>query len=254
MKNLRKHVKKIIAERKASGRYIPVKKPGLHGIFDGETFSPDRFEDAAADLDSLMAGGTLLKDGGATKVAKIEFDGGCYVIKRYNWRGWRKGLRYRIKGARARRVWLYGHLLPIIEVNTPRPVCTVEKSKSGIVRNSYVINEYVLGTRLHDYLCGEHRTDSECVEILGKMRTLFETLHSHRITHGDLKRSNVLVTNGDICLIDLDATTLHRTGLVYWLKRRRDIGRFTERMLAEDTPPHIRRYCRELLIVPMVSD
>ncbi len=248
MPYLRTQIKHDLRARLSSDRDAVLRRKGMRGVYDSETFKPEDFESIAWQIDTLMDAGTLLKDGGATKVAKITRHGRSYVIKRYNWRGWRKGIRYMLKGSRARRVWFYGHLLPEAGVHTPQPVGWLEKSKNAMVRKSYIIHEYVPGVRLHDYLCDGRRTRHECVAVLKKMREVFENMHSHRITHGDMKRSNVLVAGNEICLIDLDAVALNRSKLVHRLKRRRDIKRFAERMHADDTPPHIRRLCRQMLL------
>ncbi len=230
MTDLIKQVKKDLRQRLGDGRDVRIRRNGMRGVFDSEVPGAGRIEDLAEDMDRLMEGGSLLKDGGATRVAKVRIGGCDCVIKRYNWRGWVKGIRYMLKGSRARHVWFYGHLLGRIGVMTPRPVCWLEKSRSGIVRQSYIVAEYVEGVELYDYLRNENRTEPERRAILGKMNDLFGKLHAHRITHGDMKRSNILVAGEDICLIDLDATRRHRFGLIHKVRRTRDRRRFSDRM------------------------
>ena len=51
---------------------------------------------------------------------------------------------------------------------------------------------------------------------------LFETLHVLRISHGDLKATNLLWHGGRVFVIDLDALVQHRSGLAHARAWRRD--------------------------------
>ena len=63
------------------------------------------------------------------------------------------------------------------------------------------------------------KTLGEIVEILCKLR-------HERISHGDLKASNILLSSRGPVLIDLDAMRQHKTESTYQQAARKDINRF----------------------------
>ncbi len=245
MNDLIAQTQQDLSRRLKDGRDRILEDTGLRGVFDGNALDEKDAADVAVNPDAIMDGGVALKNGGATRVAGVRLGEDDYVIKRYNWRGWAKGLRYMIKGSRARRVWFYAHLLGRIGVYTQRPVLWLERSRSGIVRFSYIMTRHVEGLSLFDYLLDSDRSDSERRAILDEAAGVLQKLSSHRITHGDMKRSNVLVSDGRICLIDLDAAVLNRTGIMHRIRERRDVRIFFDRMLGQDMPDEIRRMVQQ---------
>ncbi len=247
MNDLRSKTKVYLNDRLKSGRDTALQHKGFKGVIDTEELDIDHFKEFLKDIDSTMTGSALIKDGGATKVANLHINGEDYILKRYNWRGWRKGLRYMIKGSRARHVWFYGHLLNSIDVGSPGPVCWLEKVRKNIVRESYVLTKYVNGITLFEYLRAHAHSAQDKQNLLNKMKEVFQKLFSYRITHGDMKRSNVLVVNNNICLIDLDATALNRNSFIYKIRKGRDLKRFLEKMESDEIPEDIINTCRSMV-------
>jgi len=64
------------------------------------------------------------------------------------------------------------------------------------------------------------------VNIAAALLTLFGTLHALRISHGDLKATNLLWHDGQVVLIDLDAMTQHRSSRTHAQAWQRDRARF----------------------------
>ncbi len=241
---LSRNIRQYLKERRTGGRDVFIRSRGIKGLFDSRALSAGCIEEITKNVDDLIEDGVVLKDGGATKVSRVGIAGRSYVIKRYNWRGCITALRYMIKGSRARRVWLCGHMLESVGVHTPRPVCWLEKSRCGVVVNSYIINEYVEGVRLFHYLRDEKTRDSERFAILKKMLDVLLMMHSNRVTHGDLKLSNVLVSGGEIYLVDLDATARNRFWFVHRAMMRKEIQRFWDRLDTGKAPEEIKRKIR----------
>ncbi len=246
MSTIKKQIRKDLKHKLNSNIHNRLNERGVKGVYDCRIITDDAVEPIANDIDSLMESGRILKDGGACKVALVEAAGRKMVVKRYNWRGWLKGLRYQVKGSRARRVWFYGHLLPAIGIPTPQPFAWLERSEKGIVRKSYIINEYIEAPTLFDFLCDSTKPHEERADVLEDLHGMFKTMHRHRLTHGDMKRSNILVADGRILLIDLDATTLHRSRLVYEIKRKRDLARFWECIEDNNVPVSLLQKCEDI--------
>ena len=71
-----------------------------------------------------------------------------------------------------------------------------------------------------------HGAPLGAAEIAAALLTLFGTLHALRISHGDLKATNLLWHDGQVVLIDLDAMTQHRSSRTHAQAWQRDRARF----------------------------
>ena len=62
--------------------------------------------------------------------------------------------------------------------------------------------------------------------ILSEAGLLFSRLREHRLSHGDLKASNILWYEGNLYLIDLDAAKMHKHERLFKRAHTRDRARF----------------------------
>lgn len=72
------------------------------------------------------------------------------------------------------------------------------------------MNTLCAGPNLLDHLAPHVASGPPAAES-SALRTLFATLHRERISHGDLKATNLLWQDGRVVLIDLDAMQQHRS-------------------------------------------
>ena len=86
-------------------------------------------------------------------------------------------------------------------------------------RRAWLVTECCPGISLFDHLSAEQEPPAPEAAAIA---TLFATLHRLKISHGDLKATNLLWHAGRIWLIDLDATTQHRSAAAYRKAWRRD--------------------------------
>ena len=196
------------------------------------------------ELDSRMAQGQSLKKGTTSDVSRIKWNNRDIVVKRYNHTGFFHSLRHTIKGSRAKRGWLYGRHLESLDVTTPKPLAYIEQRKHGLLWQSWLITEYVEGRRFDSFLCNDGIAEQERLEMIRKIIQTLENLWNNRITHGDLKHTNILITPDCPVLTDLDAIRLHRCSLIYKIKRTKDIRRFLKK---KDIPPSIYQHCQSIM-------
>jgi len=64
--------------------------------------------------------------------------------------------------------------------------------------------------------------------MMGQVEQILQQMELYRITHGDLKRANIIITNHGPVLIDLDSLKVHRLGFLFGYYRRKDIARITD--------------------------
>ncbi|MCL2635648.1 MAG: hypothetical protein FWD50_03330, partial [Betaproteobacteria bacterium] len=160
------------------------------------------------DPDAAMAAGQRLKDGGTCTVAAVEAGGRTLVIKRYNLKHWRHALSRVWRPSRAWHSWQAAHRLDYCGIATPRPLALIEERIGLLRRRAFLVTKHCPGVNLLTCLDPAQEPEPPMQEAL---RDLFASLHELRISHGDLKATNLLWHDGQIVLIDLDALTQHRS-------------------------------------------
>ena len=89
-----------------------------------------------------------------------------------------------------------------------------------------VINEFIDGPKLNEILSDPNIPEKEKQEVVKRAMELLEKLEKHRITHGDLKHTNIIISPEGVCLIDLDSLMRHRIKWFFQIKNATDRKRF----------------------------
>lgn len=210
---------------RTSKRYVQFKKNGFTGVFDRmfyEQWEPSTF---TSKIDELMDNGTILKNGNTCYVSRINYGDRELVVKRYNYKGFLYSLRNSIKGSRARRCWLYGHLLGMLGIETPKPLGFFEQHKGPIVRRSYILTEFVKGQKLSDILQQDDTSREKRKQVKLLLEELLAKMHNNLITHGDLKPTNVLLTDNGLVVTDLDSMKSYKWSWLCRVNRSKDVAR-----------------------------
>jgi tRNA A-37 threonylcarbamoyl transferase component Bud32 len=179
-------------------------------------------------IDDLMEKGQILKRGKTCFVSRIDMAGKDIVVKRYNHRGIIHSIRHTIKKSRALHSWLRGHRLRMLNIATPRPLAYIERRKGILVWKSYIVTEYVEGQKLSDLTEDGSGNKGQRSSTVEQVRSLLDKLAKYLITHGDLKHSNILITDDGPVLTDLDAMKVHRFERTCKSRQRRDLARFVD--------------------------
>jgi tRNA A-37 threonylcarbamoyl transferase component Bud32 len=187
------------------------------GVFDRQIFTDLNRSEFMASLDNAMAAGDVLKRGNTCFVSKIKLSGRDVVVKRYNYKGPWHSLRHTIKGGRAKKCWLFGHRLRWQGIRVAKPLAYIELRHWGIIHQSYILNDYIDGYDVLDYVNRPNLDKNAREKVRAKTSALLRQIVEHRITHGDLKATNILIHKGDPVLIDLDSMKYHRCP---WLLKR----------------------------------
>ena len=191
---------------------------------DNGGFTATARYDADADLEAVLADperavamGVPLKCGRTATVVRC----GGLVVKRYNVKNRAHWWRLKIRASRARRAWQTGHGLRLLGVPTARPRALLERFDAAPgSASAYLVLDYVEGTSLADMTSGPTST------VLSAVRDLFAGLRRACVAHGDMKATNLIVADGKVHVVDLDAAVWHRNA--WWFRRRhqRDRERF----------------------------
>lgn len=147
-------------------------------------------------------------------------DGQVHVAyKRYQPRKWWKALMAPFRPARAVQSWQRGHALQLRGIPAARPVAAIDRRWPWYRCESYLAVEWIEGSEnLHLYLWRmadqlhdvRMRQANRCAVSLGR---LLGRMHAQRVLHGDLKGSNLLITDRDgqieSHLVDVDDVRLN---------------------------------------------
>ncbi|UCC21668.1 MAG: hypothetical protein JSW23_07600 [Planctomycetota bacterium] len=224
--------------------YVQIDSGGYRAGFDRSFCEKPEALDFIERIDTLMDGGQILKNGDTCYVSRLIWNGKDVVVKRYNHKGFIHSARHTIKKSRALRGWLHGHRLGMLNIPAPRPLAYIEQYKGLLLWTSYLVTQYVEGQKLYDFLRDGAVGEGERSKVIEQIAELFGRLGKHRITHGDLKHTNILTTGRNAVLTDLDGMKVHRFNWAYKIWRAKDMARFLRKT---DFPPVLNDYCRMLI-------
>lgn len=179
--------------------------------------------------DSVLASSDtqILKAGNSATLGLVIVDGQRFVIKRYNIKDFWHGIKRAIQPSRAAISWRNAHLLELLNIATPKPIAMLEKRWGFLRKEAYYISEYCEGIRLQDYFQSEHTAEENAV-VAKQIKDLFADLDAVKISHGDLKATNIVLVAGKPMLLDLDAMRLHRWHCCWQRASERDQERFLQ--------------------------
>jgi tRNA A-37 threonylcarbamoyl transferase component Bud32 len=181
-------------------------------------------------IDMLMDKGQVMKNGNTCYVSRLTWNGEDVVVKRYNHKGFVHSLRHTIKRSRARGGWLHAHRLGMLKVSTPKPLAYIERRKGPLIWKSYLVTQYTGGQKLYDFLRDENVTQEQQLATTQQVKNLLDEMGKHRITHGDFKNSNILISQTGPVLIDLDGMKVHRWDWSYKAQKAKDLKRLAKEM------------------------
>ncbi len=180
----------------------------------------------ALDVEMAGPGFTRLKHDGTTTVGVTSRDGRRLVIKRYNTKNPWHFVRRAVRRSRAHNCFESARELVAADIATAQPVAYVESRAGPLKGRSWLVTEFVEGPLCLDYALN-HASRREVAEIAARLERLFRKLAKRRITHGDMKASNIVLRERRFpVLIDLDGMRRHTSTATYDAAHQRDRARF----------------------------
>lgn len=175
----------------------------------------------------LESAAQCFKHDRTTTVGRIQLeneDSKQIVIKRYNARSKWHSIKRALRKTRARRCWDMSYRFQQAGLNVAEPVLMYEQRFGWLRGNAYFVNRFLEGQVLLDAL--PEMAAEQQSEVIDAIHNAFQIMRTHRLSHGDMKASNLLWINGELVFIDLDAARKHGSALLWQRAHRRDKKRF----------------------------
>lgn len=194
---------------------------------DREWYTP-ALQPLLNDPDAFIEAGTILKAGNSATVARCAVDGQDIVVKRYNIKNRSHALSRSLRPSRAMVSWTNAHRLRFLGIDTPRPLAVIEE-RCGVVRKrAYFIMAYRSGETIDEALRAATDDPRKVSYLLDQLTALIHQLAKARISHGDFKATNFLLSSGRLYLVDLDGMRAHKTASAFNRAHRKDILRLKQ--------------------------
>jgi tRNA A-37 threonylcarbamoyl transferase component Bud32 len=116
----------------------------------------------------------------------------------------------------------------MLEIPTPKALAYIEQRKGLLIWKSYLVTQYVEGQKLYYFLRDDDVAQKQRSMTAQQVESMLDKLAKHRITHGDLKHSNILVTKNGPVLTDLDGMKVHKWSWTYERRQIKDLERFAD--------------------------
>lgn len=174
------------------------------------------------DPDAGIDRGRIIKNGNTSTLAVVNVDGRPVVIKRYNLRNIWHRIRRSVRNTRAWTSWTNACRMEFLGIPSVKQVALIENRFGPLRGTSWFITEYIDGEDALTCLSREGKSGGR-PEALSR---LLHELADCRVSHGDMKATNFMMSDAGPVLIDLDAMREHRTGAGFRRAFRRDKRRF----------------------------
>ncbi|MEN8261060.1 MAG: lipopolysaccharide kinase InaA family protein [Pseudomonadota bacterium] len=194
-------------------------------VYD-RTYDTEAMRRLLADPDAHVAVGEPLKKGNTCTVTRVEVGGRSLVVKRYNIKSRFHTLNRAFRPSRAAVSWRNAHRLLFYGIATPKPVALVEKRWGPLRQRAYFITEFVPGVDCLAYMLDGTVAPKRKSIVAEAIAEMLKNLHSLKISHGDLKGTNIRICDHRVMLIDLDSMRQHSHGAGFARAWRRDMRRF----------------------------
>lgn len=176
-------------------------------------------------LDALMAKASLLKGGNTCTVVLAKIDDTDVVIKRYNIKNVTHRLSRLFRQTRASVSWANAYRLQFFGVNTPKPIALIEQRDFYLRGKAYFLSEYIEAPDVATYF-SQTQDSALSDKAVKEIVQLFYRLYLLKLSHGDMKFSNIKMLGTRPMLIDLDSMQQHHCQYFALKAHVKDLQRF----------------------------
>jgi tRNA A-37 threonylcarbamoyl transferase component Bud32 len=175
----------------------------------------------------------MVKDSKTTTVVVAAQSAGAVYIKRYNYQGLTYAAKDFFRSSRARRAWIAANSLRMRGIPVALPLAYLERRSWGVLRESYVLTEAIVGDSVRDIFRRYDKQGSPLEEkriLLRELGALLKKMHASGVAHRDLKGNNIIAQKlaarrHALHIVDFDGISL---GPVSRQRRVKNLARAAE--------------------------
>lgn len=181
--------------------------------------------DGKQHLDDLIDSSThiLKNDRTTTVVSNVPRLPDC-ILKRYNARDTNHVFTRAVRRSRAQRCWTMSYVFNRAGIGVARPVFMYEQRIGPLRLDAYFISKTLKGEELLTAL--PKMDDKEKKMVVIAIKDAFEKMSEAKISHGDMKATNIMWSDNKLFFIDLDASRQHQLASLSRRANIKDIRRF----------------------------
>ena len=175
--------------------------------------------------DELLKKSEIIKDDKSTTVGKFEWQDKQYIIKRFNARNKGHAIKRSLRRSRANNCWYMSLIFLKYSIAVAKPIAMLERRAFFLKADSFFISEHIDGVEILGWL--PEQESSMQIMVKQQMIEIFTIFAKNRLSHGDMKATNLLWSGQKIALIDLDAAKQHSNNILFARAHARDKRRFS---------------------------
>ncbi len=166
----------------------------------------------------------IIKDDKSTTVGKFDWQDKQYIIKRFNARTKGHAVKRSLRRSRANNCWHMSKTFMKCGIAVAKPIAMLERRAAFLKADSFFISECINGVEILDWL--PKQETSIYSTIKEQVTEIFNIFAKNRLSHGDMKATNLLWSGQKITLIDLDVAKQHSNSILFARAHARDKRRF----------------------------
>lgn len=179
--------------------------------------------------EALVDTSQAFKHDRTTTVTSIKAGDKRVVLKRYNARNLWHSFSRLLRRTRARRSWNMSFAFDRAGLNVAAPMLMYEHRFGPLRFDAYFASELLSGQELLSAL--PKMETAEQLQVVEAVKQAFETMDETKLTHGDMKATNLIWHQGKLFFIDLDAAQKHRNRVTWNASHAKDRKRFRKNWL-----------------------
>jgi tRNA A-37 threonylcarbamoyl transferase component Bud32 len=200
----------------------------------------------AEKLDDLIDTQARLKSGNTCTVALANVENVLLVIKRYNIKSFWHGVARALRQTRAAASWANAHRLTLLGIATPKPIALIEQRYFGLRGKAYFVSEYLEAPDAEMFF-EQQQEQAIRAHAIHNVVTLFYRLYLLKISHGDMKATNIKLLDTSPWLIDLHSMRQHDWDRFALKAHVQDLKRFMKNW--QDEPSLYNAFIKEFFAV-----
>lgn len=200
-------------------------KNNAHGFYGVIRNEEEILTPLLKEPDHYIDKGRFIKGFGTTNVVDTIINGKHVLLKRYNIKNFKHRLSRFWRPTRGWHSWREGFRLLTLGIATAKPLALIEERHFWARGRAWLVTEYLNGPDLLSHFKQYEQTLPPEQELLA-LDDLFANLIAERISHGDLKGTNLFWVNNQWVLIDLDAVKQHSCKASFKKAYQKDRARF----------------------------